>query len=92
MKFKITTTYNYYQIPKEPLIIVKFYCINNIPFTFDELPGITQDDPAIIALAEISPRYSAEQLFKYSNYLILEEIHPLMFELELENPELLPVE
>jgi hypothetical protein len=26
----------------------------------------------------------------WSNYLIMEECHPLMFELDLENPEELP--
>jgi hypothetical protein len=92
MKFRITITYNYYTTIDNETYIGKFYCLNDIPFTFDELPAISQDDPAIIALAEISYRYTAEQLYKYSNYLILEEVHPLLFELDLENPELVPVE
>jgi hypothetical protein len=29
-------------------------------------------------------------LYVYSNYLIMEEMHPLMFDIEVENPELLP--
>lgn len=92
MKLKITTTYNHYTTPDSDKIICKFYLINNIPFTFDELPKISQDDPAVIALADISYRYTAEDLFKFSNYLIMEEVHPLLFEVELENPELLPLE
>jgi hypothetical protein len=92
MKLKITTTYNHYTTPDNDKMICKFYLINNIPFTFDVLPKISQDDPAVIALADISHRYSAESLFKASNYLILEEAHPLLFDLDLENPELLPVD
>lgn len=92
MKLKITTTYNHYITPDGDKIICKFYLINNIPFTFDELPKISQDDPAVIALADVSYRYTPEDLFKFSNYLILEETHPLLFEVDLENPELLPVE
>lgn len=89
MKFKITTTYNYYITPDNEKMFCKFYNLNNIPFTFDEVLDL---DPAIIALADISQKYSAEDLFKASNYLVLEEAHPLLFEIELENPELLPAE
>jgi hypothetical protein len=34
----------------------------------------------------------SEDIYRSSQYLILEECHPLMFELELENPEMLPVD
>jgi hypothetical protein len=91
MKFKITTSYNYYSIPGEDRVIAKFYCINSIPFTFDELDKEEQETPRIIKLADDNYRYTAEQIFKYSNYLILEEAHPLVFNLELDNPEELPV-
>lgn len=92
MKLKIRTSYNHFTTADNEKIICKFYTINSIPFTFDEIPKISQDDPAIIALAEVNARYTAEDLFKSSNYLIMEEAHPLMFEVELENPELLPVD
>lgn len=92
MKLKIRTSYNHFTNADKEKIICKFYTINNIPFAFDLLPKTTQDDPAIIALAEVNPRYTAESLFKSSNYLIMEEAHPLMFEVELENPELLPAD
>ena len=91
MKFKITTSYNYYTIPGEDRVIAKFYCINSIPFTFDELDENEQADPAKIKMADANYRYNAEQIFKCSNYLILEEAHPLVFNLELDNPEELPV-
>lgn len=92
MKLKITTTYNHYTDPDGEKSIAKFYLINNIPFTFDSLPKISQDDPAIISLADISYRYSAEDLFRASNYLLMEEAHPLLFDVDLENPELLPAD
>jgi hypothetical protein len=34
----------------------------------------------------------ADDLFKYSDYLISEMVHPMLFELELENPEELPAD
>ena len=92
MKLKITTTYNHYTTPDGDKMICKFYLINNVPFTFVEIPKISQDDPAIISLADTSYRYNAEDLFRASNYLMMEEAHPLLFDVELENPELLPVE
>ena len=33
-----------------------------------------------------------DQIFKYSDYLIAEEMHPMLFEVPLVNPELLPDE
>ena len=34
--------------------------------------------------------FDDEDMYVWSNYLMMEEAHPLMFELEFENPELLP--
>ena len=34
--------------------------------------------------------FDDEDMYTWSNYLIMEAVHPLMFELDLENPELLP--
>lgn len=66
------------------------YFINEVPFTFDELPDYCMYDLDIIHLADQSLRYDAEDLYKTSFYLIDEEAHPMLFELELENPEDLP--
>jgi len=65
------------------------YFINGIPFTFDELEdvGILEEDARIIADCET--KYNTEELYNYSSYLMEEEFHPLLFELELENPEIL---
>jgi hypothetical protein len=47
MQYKITTSYNWYETEDDKFII-KTYYINGIPFTFDELPTLVQDDPEII--------------------------------------------
>ncbi len=66
------------------------YFVNGVPFTFDDIPTVMQDDPYVQVEAETSMDYSAEDMFLWSNYLIMEECHPLLFDLDLENPEELP--
>jgi len=88
MSYKITYTYNWYQTPEDKFII-KTYYINNIPFTFDDIPDIAQDDPEIIQKAEQQLTYTPEEFYKKSFYLIDEQAHPCLFELDLENPEAL---
>lgn len=85
MKYKITSKYCYHEG-----IIVDMYFINGVPFTFDDIPTVTQDDPYVQIEAEESTDYTTEDMYNWSNYLIMEECHPLLFDLELENPEALP--
>lgn len=66
------------------------YFINGIPFTFDDISTMMQDDPYVQIEAESNYYYSPDEMYKWSNYLIMEECHPLLFELDLENPEELP--
>jgi hypothetical protein len=66
------------------------FFINGVPFTFDDIPVIMQDDPYVQIEAENNPTYCTEDMYKWSNYLIDEECHPLLFELNIENPEELP--
>jgi hypothetical protein len=87
-KHKIIFSYNWYQTPEDKFI-VKTYYINHIPFTFDELPEIAQDDPEIIKLAETQLTMTPEIFYQKSFYLIDEECHPFLFEMDLENPEIL---
>jgi len=68
------------------------YFINNIPFTFDELPHTALHTTEVVEAANCQRRYEPEDLYKASLYLIDEECHPMLFELELENPELSPVD
>ena len=54
--------------------------------------GLPFYDLELIKLADSERRFNSDDLYKSSEYLILEECHPLMFELELENPEMLPID
>ena len=88
MSYKITYSYNWYKTNNERFII-KTYHINSIPFTFEELPSIAQDYPEIIKRAEEQLTLSPEIFYQKSFYLIDEEAHPMIFDLDLENPEVL---
>jgi len=89
MKYKITHSYNWYKTDTEKFII-KTYYINDVPFTFDELPQIVEDDPEIIQKANEQLTLTPEIFYLKSFYLIDEEAHPMLFDVELENPEDLP--
>jgi hypothetical protein len=90
MSYKITYTYNWYKTPEnKSKFIIKTYSINYVPFTFDELPEIAQNDPEIISQADQQKLMTPEIFYQKSFYLIDEEAHPMLFEVELENPECL---
>lgn len=89
MKYRIDAAYCWYNRGTE---LVLMYFINNIPFTFDDVPESYIYDPEILELADKERKFEPEDLYQASYYLMLEECHPLMFELELENPEMLPVD
>lgn len=88
MKYKITTSYNWYKTNIDTFII-KTYHINNIPFTFDELDPLIQDELEIINQANQQLIYTPIDFYNSSFYLIDEQCHPMLFELDLENPEIL---
>jgi hypothetical protein len=89
MKYKIDAAYCWYNKGTQ---IVLMYFINHIPFTFDELPDCAMQDLEVIHLADQQLRYDPEDLYRTSFYLIDEECHPMLFDVELENPEMLPVD
>ena len=66
------------------------YFINEIQFTFDEIDPEVMYDIQYMEAADKQRTFDPEDLYKSSFYLIDEQAHPLMFELELENPEDLP--
>jgi len=66
------------------------YFIQGIPYTFDELPQIIQDYPEIATEALAGPDWDDEELYRWSSYLMAEECHPLMFDIQVDNPALLP--
>ena len=91
MKYRIDTTYAWYGGENGSCLIL-VYLIQNIPFTFDELPEIAKYQPEILETANKGKKWSIEEMYRSSMYLMAEECHPMVFDLELENPELLPVD
>ncbi len=85
MKYTLSQSYCFYMGE-----VVRMYFIQGIPYTFDELPQIVQDHPNVQTEALSNRDYDDEDMYLASNYLVNEAAHPLMFELELENPDLLP--
>ena len=88
MKYRIDAKYVWYN---HGVQIVLMYFIQNIPFTFDEVENDGLNDLELIQLADNERRFNPEDLYKSSFYLIDEECHPMLFEVDLENPEMMPL-
>ena len=89
MKYRIDTRYVWYNKGSQ---VVLMYFINQIPFTFDDVPDSLMYDLEILQLADNERRFEPGDLYKSSYYLIAEEAHPMLFDVELENPEMLPAD
>ncbi len=87
MSYKITQSYCWYN---NGSMIVKMYFISGIPFTFDELPDGHLSDVELCREADKQRTFEPDDLYRNSFYLIDEEAHPMLFPVELENPEDLP--
>lgn len=85
MKYTLSQSYCFYMGE-----VVRMYFIQDLPYTFDELPLLIQEHPSVQTEALSHKDYDDEKLFKVSNYLVMEEMHPLIYDIEVENPELLP--
>ena len=88
-RFKYTISRKHVFIDNEPVLM---YYIENIPFAFDVLENDQKQDKWILSEAAINPEYTLEDIFRFSDYLIAEEVHPVLFELDLVNPDILPDE
>ena len=91
MNYRIDTEYAWYDTPEGSKVIL-VYMIQNVPFTFDELPEIARNLSEVVQTADGNKRWSSEEMYRSSIYLMMEECHPMLHELEIENPELLPVD
>ena len=85
MKYKITRKHVF--LDKDPVLM---YFIENMAFAFDVLDKIDREDKWILAEAAINEEYSLKDVIRSSEYLLQEECHPVIFELDLVNPELIP--
>ena len=98
VKAQITNNYCwltlYTQKPEETVrVIVMMWFVNGIPFTFEELPQAVQDLDNVRTEADwYSLEYTDIDLYHWSGYLIMEECHPLIFDMEYmtENYEEIP--
>ena len=72
---------------KDPVLM---YFIENMAFAFDVLDKIDKQDKWILAEAAINEEYTLKDVIRSSEYLLQEECHPVLFELDLVNPELIP--
>ena len=90
MKHKIEKFYCLCETEGKVLPVI-MYSVNGYAFTFDHLPPEVENDQTILDTAKRHPKtYTMEDLYLSSGYLIMEECHPCFFDMELENPELLP--
>jgi len=70
--------------------IVKMYCLNGIPFTFDELPVGHLYDRDLIDEANKNREFDIDDVYYGSNYLIMEECHPCFDTIVVRNRDELP--
>jgi len=87
MKYTITSNYCFLDNG-----IVEMFYINGVPFTFDDISEQELEDPLTRVDALSNTSYTSDELYRSSSYLMDEQCHPLLFELELVNPEALPVD
>ncbi len=85
MKYELSQSYCFYMGE-----VVRMYFIQGIPYTFDELPYELKEHPSVQTEALQHRDFDDEDMYLWSNYLVSEEVHPLMFDIEVDNPELLP--
>tara|TARA_A100001388_G_scaffold899_1_gene633 strand:+ start:649 stop:909 length:261 start_codon:yes stop_codon:yes gene_type:complete len=85
MKYKIDKRHVF--IDHEPVLM---YFVNDIPFAFDGLDQHQKQDKWILTECAIHPEYTLEDILRWSDYLMEEECHPVLFELDLLNPEIIP--
>tara|TARA_B100002019_G_scaffold47983_1_gene40610 strand:+ start:1562 stop:1789 length:228 start_codon:yes stop_codon:yes gene_type:complete len=72
--------------------LVRMYFIEGVPFTFDDVPESYYYDKEIVELADCMGCYEIEDIYRASDYLISEECHPMLFDIKLKNPELMPTD
>ena len=87
MSYQYIISRKYAFVDNEPVLM---YYVNEIPFSFDTLEREQKQDKWILSEAAINDDYTLEDILRYSEYLIAEECHPVLFELDLVNPELIP--
>ena len=89
MSFKYHVDKRHVFVDNQPVLM---YFIQEIPFAMDDLTLQQKQDKWILSEAAINPEYTLQDIFRWSDYLIAEECHPVIFDLDIVNPEVLPDE
>tara|TARA_B100001996_G_scaffold261176_1_gene203436 strand:- start:366 stop:644 length:279 start_codon:yes stop_codon:yes gene_type:complete len=89
MSFKYHVDKRHVFVDNQPVLM---YFIQEIPFAMDDLTLQQKQDKWILSEAAMNPEYTLQDIFRWSDYLIAEECHPVIFELDIVNPEVLPDE
>ena len=87
MSYTVSTKHCWYN---DERMIVKMYFLNDVPFTFDEMPDGHLYDRDLVEEANKNKSYEVDDVYKGSNYLILEQAHPCFDSIDILNPEVLP--
>ena len=74
-------------LDKEPVLM---YFIEHMPFQFDSLDRIEKEDIWVLSEAASNEEYTLTDVIISSDYLLQEECHAVVHELDLVNPELIP--
>ena len=74
MRYKVTS--EHYILKNQG--VVKMWFINGIAFTFDEIDNPSME---LIEQCEAKPTYRLQDLYHNSQYLIMEQCHPILFEM-----------
>ena len=85
MKYKISRKHVF--LDNEPVLM---YFIENVAFQFDSLDRIEKEDKWILSEAASNEEYTIKDIITSSEYLLQEECHPVVHELDLINSELIP--
>jgi hypothetical protein len=88
-QFRYTISRKHVFVDDVPVLM---YYVESMPFAFDVLEDEEKENKWILCEAANNEEYTMEDLFKFSDYLIAEECHPMLFDLDLVNPEVLPDE
>ena len=66
---------------------VRMYFIHGKPFTYDPLTREQKEDPWILYECAANPEFNDIEIHKNSEYMIEEELHPLLFDVPLIDKE-----
>ena len=89
MSYTVTTAHCWYN---EEKVIVKMYFLQGIPFTFDEMPDGHLYDRDLVDEANENKSYEVDDVYRGSNYMIMERMHPCFDAIEIENAKDLPAD